>query len=206
MNKGLRTIVSVVLSLVVISAAGWWFYTEYTDVSRTAHETKRQTTITFVQSHADPFIATGELTNPDPNIQRGAYEKFFASVQSPELFRIKVWNREYVVVWSDLPEIIGVQYSDNEEVRRAFEGDAVLSIGQPKLEHISERQLVQILEVYVPVRDASGNIITVIETYTVGDDIASEVANTLWMDALLALILAVLGVGIVLWGVRRFVK
>lgn len=184
------------ISILIVLAGLWWLYGEYTAMSSIAHELERQETVAFLQKNAAPYIASGALQSSDPTIQRDAFASFFKDVQSPTLFRIKVWSKDKVILWSDLEDIIGRQYADNKEVARAFEGTPVISIGQPKLEHVSERQLVQLLEVYAPMYDESGNIFVVIETYTVGADISSEISQSLLVKVLLTLLAIVVLIGI----------
>jgi two-component system sporulation sensor kinase A len=81
--------------------------------------------------------------------------------------RIKVWDRKHTVLWSDTPELVGRQFQDNDELRKALTGEVVSDISDlNKTENILEKEHGRLLELYVPVSfDAGGSIPVVVEVY-----------------------------------------
>lgn len=194
------------LALIILMVCGWWFYTQYLRISTAVHDQERQTTAAFLDAAARPYVVSGAFMSEDRAVRDAAFTSFFQDVQSPDLFRVKAWNRDYSIVWSDLADLIGTQYKDNQAVAEAFDGTPVLSIGVPKLEHVSERQLVQLLEVYAPVHDTDGNVVLVFETYTAGSPIPPEAGKEISLyasSALGAALILIFGAGFLL---RRFIR
>lgn len=94
----------------------------------------------------------------------GAY---FARIKSPEIIRIKAWNKEHTIIWSNLTETIGQQFADNHELDEAFEGEVEMEIEKEKEGRTSERRYDEFAEIYVPIYGAadSRTVIGVIEVY-----------------------------------------
>lgn len=202
----LATKILIPCAIVILVGAGWWFYGRYVEIGAIAHKAESERVASYIESRAEPYITSGAFLSTDETKRTEAFETFFKEIQSPDIFRVKIWTKDYTILWSDLQDIIGNQYSDNAEVASAYQGNIVLSIGQPKLEHISERQVVQLLEVYVPVRDLKGDISLVVETYAVGEELSSEASTLLAWKGLAALLGAILLIALLGFVLRRFVR
>jgi PAS domain S-box-containing protein len=77
----------------------------------------------------------------------------------PEVIRIKAWDTQMRVVYSDEPKLIGQAFPLNGELRRALQGEVEVKMGLLKAEHVYEAQRVperRLLEVYVPLRSSAG--------------------------------------------------
>lgn len=81
--------------------------------------------------------------------------------------RIKVWNREMVITWADDRRLVGKQFSDNDELSKALDGQIMSEITETKhAENELEKQFTVLHELYVPIKSGdSGNIETVFEIY-----------------------------------------
>jgi len=80
-------------------------------------------------------------------------------LRMPETIRMKVWDPQSRVVYSDEPRLIGQAFPLNRELQRALEGQVEVKIGVVKPEHAFEAQQVperRLLEVYVPMASAPG--------------------------------------------------
>lgn len=81
--------------------------------------------------------------------------------------RAKLWSLEGVVLYSDATELIGRQFADVVPRVRAAAATGVMSevsdLADPENE--LEREYAQLVEFYVPVRDATGRAIAVFEIY-----------------------------------------
>jgi two-component system NtrC family sensor kinase len=86
----------------------------------------------------------------------------------PEVVRVKVWDRDATVVWSDEPRLIGQRFSDDDELREALAGEVTVEIKTLEdREHAYERpSFTTLAEVYVPiVSRATGQVVGVVEIY-----------------------------------------
>lgn len=86
----------------------------------------------------------------------------------PEVVRVKVWDRDATVLWSDKAELIGKRFPDNQELREALAGRVAVEIKErPRGEHAYERKKFSTLaEVYVPIFSReSRQVIGVVEIY-----------------------------------------
>jgi hypothetical protein len=185
-------IATAIFALIVFITAGWIMYTRYVAIGAAEHQAEGEEIAAFISERAIPFVNSGALTSTNEDQRNAAFGAFFDQIQSPSLFRLKAWTNDYRVLWSDLPEIIGTKHSENVAVEEAYQGNVNLSVGQPKLEHVSERQVVQLLEVYTPVKDASGTVVLVVETYNVGKPLSDDAATRLVIELAGLLVGAVL--------------
>src|SRR5260370_2201024 len=48
----------------------------------------------------------------------------------PEVVRVKVWNREYEVLWSDQTSLIGQRFPGNDDLQRALAGAVEVDINR----------------------------------------------------------------------------
>lgn len=148
---------------------------------------------------------TSHLTSEDFSTssrvqQHEVFSKVFATIQSLDFVRIKVWNKEYVVVWSDLKETIGQQFRDNHEVEEALGGEIELEMEELKEEHVTERQFESLVEVYVPVYDTRGDVIGVLEVYASATPIQNQLSSA-FLKLLVQVLLSVLAIS----GIAAFI-
>jgi signal transduction histidine kinase len=87
----------------------------------------------------------------------------------PYINKIKVWNKDMVVVWFNDRTLVGKQFLNNKELKRAFAGEenwSIRSLAEIKTKYKNDIDLEQILELYVPVRfNPDGPIDIVLEVY-----------------------------------------
>jgi len=72
----------------------------------------------------------------------------------PEVVRVKVWDRDATVVWSDEPRLIGQRFADDNELKEALAGEVTVEIKTlDGREHAYERpRFTTLAEVHVPRR------------------------------------------------------
>jgi signal transduction histidine kinase len=96
----------------------------------------------------------------------GRISRLFAGL--PEVVRVKIWDRNATVIWSDEAQLVGQRFPDNDELKEALEGEVAVEI-QPleKAEQRYERPGFSTLaEVYVPIfTPGSRDVLGVIEVY-----------------------------------------
>lgn len=96
----------------------------------------------------------------------------------PEVVRVKVWDRQATILWSDEPRLIGQRFPDSEDLRESLEGKVAVEFKQlTKAEHGYERERFGTLaEVYVPIfSKESGQILGVIEVYKTADRLVATI-------------------------------
>lgn len=88
----------------------------------------------------------------------------------PNLVRLKIWNRDRVVIWADLPEMVGRRYADNHGVADVLAtGEKVVELTwkgheREESEHEleDENSKKKLLELYVPITFPGSNQIDVV--------------------------------------------
>ena len=84
----------------------------------------------------------------------------------PEVTRIKVWNRQATVLWSDESRLIGQSFPDNHELKEALEGKVEVEIKTlRRSENVYDPQGGRLAEIYVPILGADGTVVGVVEIY-----------------------------------------
>ena len=86
----------------------------------------------------------------------------------PEIVRVKVWDREATVLWSDEPRLIGQRFPNNVPLRSALAGTVAVEVKELRAaEHrYEEGRFGTLAEVYVPIFSRQGGeIVGVLEIY-----------------------------------------
>jgi two-component system sensor histidine kinase HydH len=113
----------------------------------------------------------------------------------PGMIRAIIYSPDYFIRFSTDEKMIGLEFADNVELRDAFEGRIIASMEEAeestKTEHIAFNlpEGEEIIEAYIPVRDATGKVVAVVEFYSLPDalkTIISRVNLTIWATALLS--------------------
>lgn len=121
-----------------------------------------------------------------------------------DVFGVILWDRNGVVVYSDAPELIG-EIGDSDKVARALQGYPV--VDNPAEEESGSRSSsgipltfapppghTAILEYYVPVLSATGQVVSVLEVY----EDATAIQSTLASTRLIVRVSILLGLGVLL--------
>ena len=89
-------------------------------------------------------------------------------ISQEHIVRIKIWNREGVLIYSDEKDLVGLRFPENEEFKEALSGKIAMEVSSlKKEENIGERgRFARLMEVYVPLRPVGSPHITgVFEIY-----------------------------------------
>ncbi len=141
-----------------------------------------------------------------PNYERDSFvwKSFFdKNLKTSELIRIKVWDNNAVVIYSDNPEIVGKQFPDNKEFQEAIEGEVVAEIKTPLgEENIGEISYRQLMEIYTPIVFVDGQKPSgVIELYYSMDNINNSLYSLnilIWLIIAAGVLVSVLSTYILL--------
>ena len=135
-------------------------------VRRAVREYDERQTATFVRHVITTEFGTGffKRNRPLPDAELGA--QIIAALALDEVFRIKVYNLEGRIIWSDERELLGIRFPDNMFLDRALKGEVTSVIEEPeRTEHVFERGLFEtVMETYVPIREG-GSVVGVVEIY-----------------------------------------
>ena len=155
-------------------------------------------TAELVRSQAQQHLAVGAFAWPPPEHAPG-FRTFLEGL--PGVFRIKAFDPEGRIVWSDEPRLIGRTFPDNAYLATALTGRVVTVLESPRRpEHLYERAKDHVAEAYVPITlPGRPGVIGVIETYKDVTDVVAGIRRArraIWvvaggLGALLYLALAV---------------
>lgn len=196
-NKKLFAWGAVVLLFIVLS--GLWLFPRYQAIKNQEITKRKAEMIALINDHASQVLSKDVFAMTDKNAQAQAFNDFWRAVQSPEIVRMKAWDKQSTIVWSNLPEIIGQRFPENEEVKEALDGEVAFEYKAStfKSEVASEREYVNLVEIYVPFHDADNNVSGVLELYR--SSVNLPIRAAFWPQALLgegvlALVFAIIAV------------
>lgn len=83
-----------------------------------------------------------------------------------DVARVKLYNLNRRIVWSDRKELVGASFEGNPELEKALKGAVEVEITTPgKAENVLEKNFRYLLSTYLPVTGAQGDLVGVIEIY-----------------------------------------
>ena len=126
-----------------------------------------------------------------------------ASISANSIVRLKIWNLQHWIVYSDNPRLVGRWFAGEQALDDAFAGNTVSRVSNlTATEELEERSFGKLLSVYVPLRvdatgaftsDSKGAVIGAFEIYLPYAPIAAAIAeDTRQMFIVLAIGLVVL--------------
>lgn len=129
-----------------------------------------------MEHHLTPEALTAPKTDPE------AYAEFAALIGDLirlDFARIKIYNTEGTIVWSDRRELIGQVFALNDELEDALSGRAVSQYKSlAKDENEFERPFRHLLETYIPLRDQGGGVYAVVAVSRNLDSLVAEIHRT----------------------------
>lgn len=86
------------------------------------------------------------------------FERFFRrALLNPEVLRVKIYDPERRIVWSDEQRLVGQRFADNPALTAALQGMTVVQLADVhRAENVFERRFRDTLELYVPLAFAPG--------------------------------------------------
>ena len=127
----------------------------------------------IVKDHANFF----EYLESPPGTSMPLNSQEFLSelLEFHAIFRVKVWNRDGTILWSDKPDLVGRNFGDNANFQKAMKGEVNAQYKRPeKAENVMEQGQGTVLEIYTPVL-RNGSVKGVIELYEAGRDISLKI-------------------------------
>lgn len=116
----------------------------------------------LVESTLCDFPLAGDLNDPQ---QAASFKKL---TELPEVVRVKLWSPDYTVLWSDEAKLIGQQFPEDPDVKKALAGQLITVISDlKKKEHLYEREKYdKLLEIYMPIK-RQDKVVAVLEFYKI---------------------------------------
>jgi signal transduction histidine kinase len=141
---------------------------------RTSSEEAAQVRAELIaESVIAPLLGPADLAGPVLGIRYRELDRAIHefAMEDAGVERVKIWNRDGMVVFSNDPEQVGVEPELEEDLLEAFEGEVASEISDlSEAENASERTLAdQLFETYVPINldgnSESDEVDAVIEIY-----------------------------------------
>ena len=154
------------ITIVLFGFALAWVVTSF--IERNMLIRSEETTAEFVHEEIKRELSLADITTPK---FASDYDDFSQKVShltlGPYVIRVKIWNSDQVIVWSEDRRLVGQRFPDNERLIEALSGKIVSALSVLKEdEHIFEQQFERLLELYVPIRlETGGEIRAVVEIY-----------------------------------------
>ena len=117
------------------------------------------------------------------------FSQFANEIDNPEIVRLKIWSTNGEIIYSDEPTLVGKTYSNDNKLNTALTGRVVSSISYLNdPDNYAEKQFGQLIEIYIPIKSGSGQVVGVVEAYLSLDLINVYIENTNWMIFLISAI------------------
>ena len=106
---------------------------------------EREWTLTaaYVKKEAQKILVRSDFETPNDPASQARFDQFYQDViLMPELVRLKIYDTEMRVIWSDEPRLIGQRFPDNPELKGALGGHVSVKaeIGERKGDAIAEHR------------------------------------------------------------------
>ena len=182
----------MILAVIAAVVTGAWLHTSYQSIVAANTEELKAQSVSFFEGRIKTSLDPGVFASKDKQKQAQALQAFWYSIQSPDVVRIKAWDMNYTVLWSNSASIIGQRFADNRELGEALKGEPAFEIGAAKNENISEEEFQGLSETYVPVKDTGGAIVGAMEIYQSTVPFDARVGDEFRKQELITIPLAIL--------------
>src|SRR5947209_18758540 len=142
---------------------------------------EREWTLTaaFITKEAHSNLSPAHFLAPHTPEAQARFTPFYEDViLLPELVRLKIYDAEGTVIWSDEPRLVGQRFLDNPLLQGALAGRITVKgeIGERKGEHVYEPNP-SLVEVYVPIVFQGSRVVGVVEAYKSPDQVFARVRS-----------------------------
>lgn len=204
MSKYIKIVIT--LSVITAIALSIGLYTSYQRLWAVNVEGFKSETESFIQNKIATQLDLAIFSDQDQERQKKDFENFWKDIQSVDYVRIKVWDANYTVLWSNFSDIIGKSFPDNHEVAEALDGEVEFEIAKLSQENVFERQYKELSETYIPVKNSEGEVIGVVEIYRPMVSLKEEIFKEFQKQLVVAIPLALLSFVLVAYLLRFAIK
>jgi hypothetical protein len=162
-------------------------------------------------------IVAGEGTADrlfSPADQGAALASFGMHVRRlPGTIRANIYSPDGFIRQSTEPDLLGLQFRDNEELASSFKGQIIAKLEEVnvsgKSEHLALNRMAgeEVVEAYIPVNGPGGGVVAVVEFYRSAEVIRTTVQSigrTIWIAAGVSGLILLLALGGLVLAGRRF--
>ncbi len=112
----------------------------------------------FIRAEAYSMLRAEDFARWRDRETAERFERFFrAALVNPEILRVKLYDTDMRVVWSDELRLLGARFPGNARLVRALRGETVAHIEHVKREeNLYERGFTRTVELYVPLAFSTG--------------------------------------------------
>lgn len=170
----------VLISLAVAIVLGLW-------IPRMVRTHLLEARAGLAKSIGDDIAARGlvPVGNPGSDRYRRFAEEVEASLLGGETVRVKLWNLDGTIAYSDDPALVGLRFDLSPAARTAISGTTTFHISDlSEPAHAHERPLGRLVEFYVPVEGPDGTTVGLFEVEQRVDALEStlgEVRRNVWL-------------------------
>jgi len=182
--------------LLLLAVVALWLYSRYSEIRTAAIERKKSETASYLRGRLSALVDSEVFSGANSIRQRQGFQSFFVSIQSREASKIKIWNRDLTVVWSNPGGSVQQQSTENRKVREALGGEVGFTIERQRPEHSPESQVQDLCATYVPISDAKGDILGVVAVYQPALSLHEEIRSEFNQWALPVGVFMFIGYGI----------
>ena len=181
-------VLSLLMLIVVILVLGKTLVDQVNDHLTKTHLRRLPDTVhTIFEQHRE--VAHWFLQPPGATLPESVVRLSEGLINIPGVFRLKIWNTDGTILWSDHAELIGKNFAQNHHFQVASSGKiAFNNEGFRKVENHTEQDERIVVEVYIPVYDGNRTI-GVIELYESDKELSSLMVRsmeTIWMSLAVA--------------------
>lgn len=165
------------LCVSVLTASLWFIVSHY--LTREMLVREWETTGNFIRTETKQWVPSENFRSQDLGEVAEKFRNLHNQITlMPDIVRIKVYNSQGVILWSDEDRLVGTAFADNPELREALEGKIIADVSSmDKGENVYERGAFQrLVEVYVPIfADDGRKVVGVIEAYKSADALYRDI-------------------------------
>lgn len=164
-------------------------------------ESRKEPVAHFVSKQIESHLPLNAFLSKDYESNRPYFEKYFANIDTEDVIRIKVYNKNSDIIYSDESNLLGKNFSDNKELREALEGEIAVEIKEPlEKENAYEKGYKQLMEIYLPVYySGESRPQGVVEVYYKLDALNSEISKLKFFLAIIFILMFLFLFGGLFW-------
>ncbi len=130
--------------------------------------------VNFVRTQSQLHLNENDFVLSSNN--RSKFSLLLSELTIDNILRIKVWDSEGNILFSDASEIVGKNFKDNGNFITSINGQVVIEIKEPiHPDNIAEQGHEQLMELYVPIKFGFGEVSGVVETYYKMDSLNASI-------------------------------
>lgn len=159
----------VTAAVAVVMGLGIQNYLEQAALRQGAENAAEQVAILL-----NPHLRLADFAGPLPAARFAQIDALVREniINRQHVVRVKFWNRDGTILYSDMRELVGHHFPIEKELREALEGKTTFEISSlTRKENVGERgRFKRLIEVYTPVRPADSHIVAGV--YEIYHDVA----------------------------------